>query len=224
METAELTIDELAAQLRMTTRNIRAYQARGLLPPPELRGRTGYYGPSHVERLELVRKLQDEGMNLATIARVLADGSLSSMVLAQFANEDPYETSIAELDGRFHAKDPMATLHRAAQLELVELIGDDLIRVLSPAVLRRAGELVEMGIPVESQLETVAVARAATRDMAEAFVHLAVDHLLEAVTRTPQPDASALQDEVERLGVIASDVVHTLFREALTERIRAVLA
>ena len=28
----------------MTVRNIRAHQSRGLLPPPQLRGRTGYYG------------------------------------------------------------------------------------------------------------------------------------------------------------------------------------
>ncbi len=31
---------------------MRAHQSRGLLPPPEIRGRTGYYGPEHVARLE----------------------------------------------------------------------------------------------------------------------------------------------------------------------------
>ena len=36
-----LTIDELAQRTGLTTRNIRAYQSRGLLPPPEVRVRTG---------------------------------------------------------------------------------------------------------------------------------------------------------------------------------------
>ena len=54
----DLTIDELARQIGMTVRNVRAHQSRGLLPPPELRGRTGYYGPEHVARLKLIQELQ----------------------------------------------------------------------------------------------------------------------------------------------------------------------
>ena len=55
----------------MTVRNIRAHQSRGLLPPPEVRGRTGYYGPEHVARLELIHELQAEGFNLEAIRRLL---------------------------------------------------------------------------------------------------------------------------------------------------------
>ena len=36
-----MTIDELARATGMTVRNIRAHQSRGLLPPPEVRARTG---------------------------------------------------------------------------------------------------------------------------------------------------------------------------------------
>jgi DNA-binding transcriptional MerR regulator len=66
-----LTIDELARRVSMTARNVRAYQSRGLIPPPTLRGRTGYYGPQHVARLELIRELQAEGFNLEAIRRLL---------------------------------------------------------------------------------------------------------------------------------------------------------
>ena len=69
--TEELTIDGLAHRVGMTVRNVRAYQSRGLIPPPRLKGRTGYYGPQHVARLELIRDLQAEGFNLASIKRVL---------------------------------------------------------------------------------------------------------------------------------------------------------
>ena len=42
----QLTIDQLAQRTGMTVRNIRAHQSRGLLPPPAVRARTGYYGPT----------------------------------------------------------------------------------------------------------------------------------------------------------------------------------
>ncbi len=68
-----LTIDELARETGLTVRNVRSHHARGLLPPPEVRGRTGYYGPEHVERLRLIQRLQGEGMKLSGIKRLLGD-------------------------------------------------------------------------------------------------------------------------------------------------------
>ena len=53
-----LTIDELARETGLTVRNVRSHHARGLLQPPEVRGRTGFYGPEHVERLRLIQRLQ----------------------------------------------------------------------------------------------------------------------------------------------------------------------
>ena len=65
------TIDELAQATGMTTRNIRAHQSRGLLPPPVVRGRTGYYGDEHAARLRLILRMQADGFNLGAIRRVL---------------------------------------------------------------------------------------------------------------------------------------------------------
>src|SRR5579884_995478 len=69
----QLTIEELAAQTGMSVRNIRSHQARGLLAPPEVRMRVGYYGPEHVLQLRLIRDLQDQGFNLNGIKRLLED-------------------------------------------------------------------------------------------------------------------------------------------------------
>ena len=69
----DLTIEQLAAQTGMSVRNIRAHQARGLLAPPEVRMRVGYYGPEHVAQLQQIRELQDEGFNLNGIKRLLED-------------------------------------------------------------------------------------------------------------------------------------------------------
>src|SRR5436305_1429390 len=67
----ELTIDELAQRTGMTVRNIRAHQSRGLLPPPAVRGRTGYYGPAHLARIELIQEMQAQGLNLHATRRLV---------------------------------------------------------------------------------------------------------------------------------------------------------
>src|ERR1035437_1927884 len=68
----DLTIDQLAARTGMTVRNVRAYSARGLLPPPRLVGRTGHYNGAHVARLTLVREMLDRGYTLTAAERLLA--------------------------------------------------------------------------------------------------------------------------------------------------------
>ncbi|BEP12885.1 hypothetical protein acdb102_11960 [Acidothermaceae bacterium B102] len=55
----------------MTVRNIRAYQARGLLPPPVVDGRVGFYNETHRERLRMIRRLRSEGFNLVAISALL---------------------------------------------------------------------------------------------------------------------------------------------------------
>src|SRR5205823_3066861 len=65
-------IDELARVAGTTTRNIRAYQTRGLLPPPTLVGRVGHYDGGHLARLRLIARLQDQGFSLAAIVRLLS--------------------------------------------------------------------------------------------------------------------------------------------------------
>jgi DNA-binding transcriptional MerR regulator len=66
------TIDQLAAATSTSTRRLRALQTLGLLPHPELRGRTGLYGPAHEARLRAVLRLQGEGFSLESL-RVLFD-------------------------------------------------------------------------------------------------------------------------------------------------------
>src|SRR6478736_3309540 len=71
---ATLTVEQLAQETGMSVRNIRNHQSRGLLHPPEVRARVGYYGRSHVERLRLVQQMQAAGLKLAAVERLLAAG------------------------------------------------------------------------------------------------------------------------------------------------------
>ena len=66
-----MTVTELADAVGMTPRNVRAYQSRGLLFPPEIHGRKARYTAAHVARLQLIASLQREGFTLASIKRLL---------------------------------------------------------------------------------------------------------------------------------------------------------
>src|SRR5918995_2032990 len=102
---ASLTVEQLAYETGMSVRNIRNHQSRGLLPPPEVRARTGYYGPDHVARLRLIQEMQAEGFNLSAIERLIgqhgADADrfvgLRQAVTAPFAEEAPEVLSREEL-------------------------------------------------------------------------------------------------------------------------------
>src|SRR3954463_3904466 len=70
---ANLTVEQLAYETGMSVRNIRNHQSRGLLPPPEVRARIGYYGARHVERLRLIQEMQAEGFKLTAIQRLIGE-------------------------------------------------------------------------------------------------------------------------------------------------------
>ncbi len=106
---ADLTVEQLAAEVGMSVRNIRNHHTRGLLPPPEVRARVGYYNAEHVARLKLILDLQADGFNLAAIERLLSgsDGlaerllGLRKAVTTPFEPEQPELITAAELIERF---------------------------------------------------------------------------------------------------------------------------
>ncbi|MGH9074678.1 MAG: MerR family transcriptional regulator, partial [Acidimicrobiales bacterium] len=65
----DLRVDQLAARAEVSVDTIRFYQARGLLPPPRRQGRVAWYDVTHLERLDRIRRLQEQGLSLATIHR-----------------------------------------------------------------------------------------------------------------------------------------------------------
>jgi DNA-binding transcriptional MerR regulator len=68
----EYTISDLAARSGVTHRTIRYYVEIGLLPPPEGAGRAAGYTDQHLERLDLIRRLQAARLSLDEIREELA--------------------------------------------------------------------------------------------------------------------------------------------------------
>src|SRR4051794_21391040 len=66
-----MRLDDLAREAGVASTTVRLYRNRGLLPPPRLEGRTGFYDAAHLARLRLIARLQDDGFSLAGIGRLL---------------------------------------------------------------------------------------------------------------------------------------------------------
>jgi DNA-binding transcriptional MerR regulator len=92
-----LTIDELARAAGTTSRNVRALQSAGLIGPPQVEGRTGFYGPEDLARLRATRRLQREGFSLAAV-RALFDASAARKTLDEVIGIGPGEARAADED------------------------------------------------------------------------------------------------------------------------------
>ncbi len=67
----EYRIDDLARLAGTTTRNIRVYRDRGLLPPPTRVGRIALFNDTHLTRLRLITSMLDRGYNIAHVREML---------------------------------------------------------------------------------------------------------------------------------------------------------
>jgi DNA-binding transcriptional MerR regulator len=67
----EYRIDDLARAAGTTTRNVRGYQDRGLLPRPDRRGRIAIYTDTHLARLKVINNLLHRGFTVRHIADFL---------------------------------------------------------------------------------------------------------------------------------------------------------
>lgn len=183
---AEWTIDQLAARAGLTVRNVRAYTTRGLLPPPRLRGRTGYYGPEHLARLSVITEMLDEGYTLAAVERVLASApagvtesglALHRALLTPFLPEEPEEVELATLQARTGSDLDPALLAELRELGVLEPVGDGRFRVPSPTLLRAGLQVVGLGVPVDQ----VVRAQRAVADHAEAVAQIYVQLFVDTI-------------------------------------------
>jgi len=226
---ASMTIDELARRTGMTVRNIRAHQSRGLVPPPEVKGRTGYYGDEHVSRIELIKELQADGFNLESIRKLLEGaGGSSSEVLdfsrtlrAPFEDEQSEIISADELAGRWGGALDDQLMARAEKLGMFRELGDGKYEVLSPRLQRAGMELAELGVPPDVALDVAAQVRTHARRVARVFIELFVESVWKPFNEAGRPEAEwpKVRDALERLRPLASEALLVIFQQVMSETV-----
>jgi DNA-binding transcriptional MerR regulator len=221
-----LTIDELAQQTGMTVRNIRAHQSRGLLPPPEVRGRTGYYGPNHVARIDLIREMQGQGFNLEAIRRLVdaAPGSSEEplrflrAVAEPYTEDQPEVLSAAELAERWGTKD-IGLLEKAVKLGLLKPLGDGSFEDVTPRLTRAGKELERLGVPPETAMHLASKIRKHADGVARAYVELFVQEVWKPFEAAGAPEERwpEVRDALERLRPLAADSLLAIFGVAMAD-------
>ncbi len=164
-----MTIDELARRAGTTTRNVRAHQTRGLLPPPKVVGRVGHYDSQHLVRLAYIARLQARGFSLAAIRDLLTgwdEGRSLTEVLgfedaltAPWSEEQPERFTRAQLAELFPAitHDP-TLLDKAVAAGLLVPEGDD-YTAPSPRLLQVGADLASWGVPLAVAIDEAALLR-----------------------------------------------------------------
>ena len=227
-EEATLTVEQLAYETGMSVRNIRNHQSRGLLPPPQVRARTGYYGPEHVARLRLIQEMQGEGFKLSAISRLIGEHGadadrfvgLRQAVTAPFATEAPEVLSREELAERFDGDDPRL-LAKAQKLGLLIDLGDERYEAPSPALLRAAEDVLKMGIALPAALAAIEKLSRNSQSSARTFVNLFVEELWKPFDEAGRPDEgwAEIIESIERLRPLAVEALNATFRLTLTTEV-----
>lgn len=230
-----MTIDQLAASVNMTVRNVRAYAGRGLIPAPRLVGRTGYYGPEHESRLLLIRDLLDRGYTLAAVEKVLQRQStataghaldlLNTLEDPLGQAEGPEEMSVDALLRLAGADQETGFLDRLVEVGLIERLGDDRVLLLRPFVVRAGAKAMALGLDRRSVLDLLPLLGEHLHVISQRFVDEFRAQLWKpfADSGLPEERWPAMLDSIRTLLPVASQAVLAVFRDELNKVIEEAL-
>ncbi|MXP23609.1 MerR family transcriptional regulator [Gordonia sp. HNM0687] len=174
----EYRIDDLARAAGTTTRNVRGYQDRGLLPRPLRRGRIAIYTDAHLARLKVINDLLKRGFTIRHIGEFLSGlqrgENLAKVLGLEELVSEPWSTATSttvsadDLRNLLNSGNP-AHYERLAEYGLVEPDGPgdppDRYVVLDQETVSAYGRLVKLGLPLSGILD----------------VHGHLDHQMSAV-------------------------------------------
>lgn len=226
-----LTIDQLAQATGLTVRNVRNYQSRGLIPPPEVQGRVGYYGAEHLADLHLIREMQAQGFNLAAISHLLEQArgageqvlGFTRSLMAPFETETPEivrRDDLRERLGGELAEDPKL-IAKVQKLGLLVPIDEDCFEAPSPTLLAAGERLVALGVPLEEALEAMSRTRRHTERIAQTFVQVFLEFIWEPFDAAGRPgsDWPRVQGALEQLRPLASEALISVFQQTMTQAV-----
>lgn len=224
----EFTVDQLAAKVGMTVRNVRAYAGRGLIPPPRLAGRTGYYGADHVARLTLVRELLDKGYTLSAVERMMSelpDGALAlgvfETLVSPWSPTEPEVITELQLAERAGIPHNDATIAKLVELGIAERQEDGRLRIPNPDLLRTGLEVIKLGVPLDAIFEMLPKLFHQADEVAKIYVELFRSTVWRqfADAGMPADGWPEIQRTLENIIPLAGQALVAAFREAMGREI-----
>lgn len=229
---ATYRIDDLARVSGVTVRNIRAYQERGLLPPPRRQGRTALFDDAHLARLGVISSMLERGYTAANILEMLNAwehgrglGEVLGLegVLVPARVDAPVVVTLAEARRLCGGQDDLELLLAAG---LVERSGRR-TRVLRPQLLEAFAEMRAHGMTTATLVAIHAEVEPASRHIASVLVGAAAEHLAPRLAGDDPPtvaDVAALVELLTRFRTLAMSAVTATLAIPVEQAIQALLA
>jgi DNA-binding transcriptional MerR regulator len=213
-----------SAATGVPSRTIRFYQAKGVLPAPERRGRVACYGPEHVERLRVVAQLQERGLRLRAIKDLFSrvdSGELSvedwlglgERLQTPWSEDAPTRLTEAELR---QMGGELARVDDLERLGWAEAEPGDPARhylVRSPGLLRIALDLARAGVDLGTAAQAERILRRRISRAADDLVALFDAEVRSALGRGF--NASDLARALDALRPVAADAVRLVFAQEI---------
>jgi len=197
----------------MTTRNVRAYQTRGLIPSPARDGRRARYGARHLRLLLSIRRARERGATLGLISDHLASGgSLDGTGLS--------DRWLVGKEKNRRSGDPPGSWRDLDQV-LPDLVGSgtgdcsvELERLVESGLFRRDGSRVLVAADLAGALAALQRAGAHVTTTLQVAVQT-----METIEQTADDLKERLKDLPETAAGLAVDLVVIVARGMLSNRI-----
>jgi DNA-binding transcriptional MerR regulator len=183
----EYRIDDLARLAGTTTRNIRVYRDRGLLPPPLRVGRIALFNDTHLTRLRLITSMLDRGYNIAHVREMLSaweEGKnlgdvlgLESAIVGTWTTEKPETMPLA--DAERLVDDPRA-FQRLVDLQLIRIDGDR-ATVTRPKLIEAFNEIRGYGVDFDKLIDLHEQIVPEIDKISDLLVRAGAEHVLDRI-------------------------------------------
>ncbi|TMK77421.1 MAG: MerR family transcriptional regulator [Actinobacteria bacterium] len=211
-------VEQLAAACDVSVDTIRYYQSKGLLPPPKREGRVAIYDREHLQRVRRIRALQQKGLTLAVIKRVVegklkrADADLATAVAeAQSESDEDEFLTLDEVAARSGVPSALLRAIERAGLALGRKIdGEERFTSADVSLVRQGLRLLDAGLPINDLLALAAEYNVAARAVAERAVEMFDRHIRDPIREHAADEAEA----ADKLVAVTALVSHH-FRRVL---------
>jgi DNA-binding transcriptional MerR regulator len=183
----EYRIDDLARLAGTTTRNIRVYRDRGLLPPPLRVGRIALFNDTHLTRLRLITSMLDRGYTIAHVREMLSaweEGKnlgdvlgLETAIVGTWTTEKP--ESMPLLEAQRLVDDPPA-FERLVALQVIRIDGEQ-ATVTRPKLIEAFNEIRGYGVKLDKLIDLHEQVVPEIDKISDMLVRAGAEHVIDRI-------------------------------------------
>jgi DNA-binding transcriptional MerR regulator len=183
----EYRIDDLARLAGTTTRNIRVYRDRGLLPPPLRVGRIALFNDTHLTRLRLITSMLDRGYTIAHVREMLSaweEGrnlgdvlGLESAIVGTWTTEKPQTMPLVEAE---RLVNDARAFERLLALQVIRVDGEQ-ATITRPKLIEAFNEIRGYGISTDKLIDLHEQILPKIDEISDMLVRAGAEHVMHRI-------------------------------------------